>query len=81
MNLLPAFMAGVSEFAAWWLAGRRIRGLLAGRTTTPYVLCEVVLSYGVLGSWTACDGRGERLWVILAALLGAAGGWSLSRRR
>jgi hypothetical protein len=76
-NLLPVLAAGGIEFFAWWLAGRRIRGVVSGGRTLRYVLCEVALGYGVLGTWSSADGYWK--WgVVVAALVGAAAGWEMS---
>jgi hypothetical protein len=80
MNLAPALAAAAVEAAAWWLAARRIRGIVSGRPTGRYVLAEVALSYGVLGSWSMAEGSAERMAVAGAALAGAWLGWTLGRR-
>lgn len=79
-TVLPVLAACGIECAAWYLAGRRIRGLIQGKRTLAFVLCEVALGYGVLGSWTAAPDNATRIGVILAALLGAAIGWTWSMR-
>ena len=82
MNPLPAGAAAfLVELAAWWLARRRIDGLLAGRATWWCVLCEVALAYGVLGAWTAAEGVVGKCIVAAAGMAGALAGWGIGKRR
>jgi hypothetical protein len=76
----PACAAFAVECAAWWLAARRYRGIIAGAATGRYVLAEVALSYGVLGSWSSCDTGAARWAVVGAALAGAWLGWWAGNR-
>ena len=80
-NLLPALTAFAIELAAWWLAGRRIRGVVSGRATCAYVLCEVALAYGVLGAWTAAPDTLGRVLVAAAGMAGALAGWRVAEKR
>ena len=78
-NLLPACATFFGELAAWWLAARRIRGIVSGTSTLHYVLLDVVVSYGILSAFVTAQG-GERWLVVLAALAGAGLGWAVGNR-